>query len=120
VDSERGPGVLQVGHTLEIVPDAPLSRVHAGDTMWVTVFFKGEPEAGITVSGAREGKSEELAHPEEKEKFLFSDVTDESGRVPLALSEKGLWFFITERVFENPEPGVDKLYYSATLTVQVE
>lgn len=120
VGSGGGPGILQIGHILEIVPDGPLSQANVGDTMWVTVFFKGRPEAGITVSGACEGKSGELAHPEETEKFLFSDVTDESGRVPLVLSERGLWFFITERVFENPEPGVDKLYYSATLTVQVE
>ena len=117
--SKGGPGILRVGHILEIVPDGPLPPMNVGDTLWVTVFFEGRPEAGITVSGACEGKSEELAHPEEKDKFLFSDVTDDTGRVPLVLSESGLWFWIAEKVFENPEPGVDKLYYSATLTLRV-
>ena len=57
---------------------------------------------------------------EEQEKFLITGTTDENGRVSLPLTEKGRWFFITEQVVNKPEPGVDKLFRSATLTLHVE
>jgi len=113
-------GLLRVGHDLEMVPDASLAHLQAGDRLELVVRLDGQPKAGMIVSGTREGSSEELAHPEEQEKFLVTGTTDENGRVSLPLEEGGRWFFITEQVVDNPEPGVDKLFRSATLTLPVE
>ena len=121
--TQAGPsgkaGRLEVGHGLELIPDASITRLKAGDTLKLAVRLDGQLQPGMVVSGTREGSSEELAHPEEREKFLVSGTTDEQGRVSLRLEEEGWWFFIAEVVVDNPEPGVDKLYRSATLTLYV-
>lgn len=111
------PGV--VGHGLELVPGSRSAPLRAGDILELTVLLDGEPQPGFIVSGTCEGHSEELAHPEEREKFLVSGATGEDGRVHLRLDEEGWWFLIAEEVVEHPEPGVDKLYRSATLTLDV-
>ena len=115
-----GAGQLQIGHGLELVPDASVAGLKSGDALELRVLFDDKPQAGMVVSGTREGSTEELAHPEEREKFLVSGTTDDSGRVSLRLEEEGWWFFIAEEVTDNPEPGVDKLYRSATLTLYVK
>ena len=110
-------GTYQVGHGVEIVPDASIADLQAGATLGLVVLVDGEPGAGMVLSAAREGSCEELAHPVERDKFSVSGTTDEKGHVSLRLQEGGWWFLIAEEVVENPEPGVDHLYRSATLTV---
>ena len=111
---------LRVGHDLEMVPDASIARLEAGGRLELVVLSEGGPAAGVRVSGTREGSGGELAHPEEQEKFLVTGTTDGNGRVSLPLEAPGRWFFITEQVVDDPEPGVDKLFRSATLTLCVE
>ena len=120
VDAGTQTGLLRVGHDLEMVPDASMARLKAGDRLELVVLLDGKPKVGMIVSGTREGSSEKLAHPEEQEKFLVTGTTDKNGRVSLPLEEAGRWFFITEQVVDNPEPGVDKFFRSATLTLPVE
>lgn len=113
------PAVLRVGHTLELVPQASIADLQTGGVLELTVLFEGEPQAGMVVSGTPAVGSEELAHPDEQEKFRVSGITGAGGRVSFPVEEPGQWFFIAEQVVDDPEPGVDKLYRSAVLTLSV-
>ncbi len=112
-------GVLRVGHALEIVPAATVTNLKAGDTLPLQVLFEGEPQRDMVVSATSAEFSEELAHSEEKDKFLVTGTTDHDGRVHLTLHDAGWWYVITEQVKQNPEPGVDNLFRSAVLTFHV-
>jgi len=61
-----------------------------------------------------------IAHPEEKDEFIRTVVTDKNGRAELEMVESGWVIFVAEKLIENPEPDVDKLYYSTVLTIWVE
>ncbi|MHB2148864.1 DUF4198 domain-containing protein [Calditrichota bacterium LG25] len=111
---------LRVGHAIEIVPDKMPQVLKKGDELPVTLYFKGKPAANMIIGVNSMTGSSEIGHPHETEKFLTTYKTDENGKTVLKMSDSGWLIFMAEKLIKNPEPDVDKLYYSTTLTLWVE
>lgn len=112
---------LRVGHDIEIVPDNMPRVLKKGDKLGVTLLFKGKPAANMIIGATAMNKNcGNIAHPEEKDEFIRTVVTDKNGRAELEMVESGWVIFVAEKLIENPEPDVDKLYYSTVLTIWVE
>jgi len=110
---------LRVGHTIEIVPDKMPKVLKKGDQLPITLYFMGKPAANMIIGVTSMEKGDEIAHPEETDKFLTTITTDKNGKAELTLSESGWMIFMAEKLIMNPEPDVDKLYHSTTLTLWV-
>ncbi|NOY59837.1 MAG: DUF4198 domain-containing protein [Calditrichaeota bacterium] len=112
---------LSVGHDIEMVPDNMPKVLKKGDKLAITLLFKGKPAADMIIGATAMKKNcGNIAHPDEKDKFMQTVITDKNGRAELEMVESGWVIFVAEKLIENPEPDVDKLYYSTVLTIWVE
>ncbi|NOX89322.1 MAG: DUF4198 domain-containing protein [Calditrichaeota bacterium] len=111
---------LKVGHAIEIVPDTMPEVLKQGDQLPVTLYFMGKPAANMIIGVNSMTGSDEIGHPDETDKFLTTYKTDANGKVVLKMSDSGWMIFMAEKLIKNPEPDVDKLFYSTTLTLWVE
>ena len=98
------------GHPLEIVPLAHPNRVPPGGELRLRVLFRGEPAAGVPISGARAG-----GPPRE-----ISSSTDENGEAVVTLGAPGRWYVKAIHLIESVEdPEVEWDSYWCTLTLEV-
>ena len=113
------PG-LRLGHDIEIVPDTVPMRLKKGDRLSVTLYFMDRPAADTIIGFSSMKRGGEIAHPEETDKFIANVITGENGKADLEMLESGWMIFTAEKLTLNPQPDVDKLYHSTTLTIWVE
>jgi uncharacterized GH25 family protein len=111
---------LRVGHLIEIVPDKIPIKLKKGDKIPVTVYLMDKPATKMIIGVSSMKQGGEIAHPEETDKFLSILKTDKNGKAELEMLDSGWMVFMVENLTENPEPDVDKLYHSTTLTLWVE
>lgn len=110
----------RVGHDIEIVPDKMPRVLKKGDKLPVNLYFMGKPAANMIIGVTSMKKGGEIAHPEETRKFISTITTNKNGKAELEMFASGWMIFIVEKLTKNPEPDVDNLYHSTTLTLWVE
>lgn len=103
-----------IGHALEIVPEQDPASLAAGDTLTVTVLFRGKPLANAQVSAVYSGAK---LHGHE---YPVTTRTDSNGRAILKLDRPGLWYArLIYMVPAENDPEVDWRSYFSTLTFSI-
>ena len=108
----NGFGQEKVGFTIEIIPEADLYKVKAGEALPVLVLFRGKPAAGLQIETAWAGKGES--------KTTIAGRTGSDGRLKVPLPFAGRWRLHTIRRERCAEPAVaDWESFWASLTMEV-
>ncbi|RBQ29401.1 DUF4198 domain-containing protein [Aliarcobacter vitoriensis] len=105
-----------VGQTLEIIPMQNPNKLKDGEYLTIKVLFNNKPLDNVKIVGTYSGFSN-------KGDFALATTTNKDGIANIKLNHSGYWLLQVEHTVKSPkdmQDKVDELFYSSTLTFQVQ
>lgn len=104
----------ELGHPLEIIPQANPASLHAGDYLPVQLLLRGKPYKSKLFATY-------MGFSTEKDVFAYTAKTDQEGMGKIRILQPGVWLIKAE--YEEPYPDqkiCDVESFSATLTLEIK